>query len=190
MNEWQIDRIRRILHRADIAAWADRPPPAALVGCQGKPQVVDTTRRIARVDRRTTGQQSAGWRIESAKIIASLARIVRDVGLAEDLAQDALVIALEWWPETGIPNNPGAWLTATAKHRAIDRLRRNIVLEHKHEELGLSTRRGQKFERAALTHNTRERELLIERAVCLFSKPSARARRPRGRGRRAKPKEP
>ena len=76
------------------------------------------------------------WRIESAKLIAGLARIVRDVGLAEDLAQDALVIALERWPESGIPNNPGAWLMATAKHRAIDRLRRNILLERKHEELG------------------------------------------------------
>ena len=73
----------------------------------------------------------AVWRIESAKLIAGLARIVRDVGLAEDLAQDALVIALEQWPETGIPNNPGAWLMATAKHRAIDRLRRNIALERK-----------------------------------------------------------
>ncbi len=78
----------------------------------------------------------AVWRIESAKLIAGLARIVRDVGLAEDLAQDALVIALERWPESGIPNKPGAWLMATAKHRAIDRLRRNIVLERKHEELG------------------------------------------------------
>jgi RNA polymerase sigma factor (sigma-70 family) len=78
----------------------------------------------------------AAWRIESARLIAGLARIVRDVGLAEDLAQDALVIALEQWPEVGIPNNPGAWLMATAKHRAIDRLRRNSVLERKHEELG------------------------------------------------------
>ncbi len=76
------------------------------------------------------------WRIESAKIIAGLARMVRDVGLAEDLAQDALVIALERWPETGIPNNPGAWLMATAKHRAIDRIRRNVTLERKHEALG------------------------------------------------------
>ena len=75
----------------------------------------------------------AVWRIESAKLIASLARIVRDVGLAEDLAQDALVIALEQWPESGIPNNPGAWLMATAKHRAIDRIRRNVALEHKVE---------------------------------------------------------
>ncbi len=78
----------------------------------------------------------AVWRIESAKLIAGLARIVRDVGLAEDLAQDALVIALERWPETGIPDKPGAWLMATAKHRAIDRLRRNQLSERKHEELG------------------------------------------------------
>ena len=78
----------------------------------------------------------AVWRIESAKIIAVLARIVRDIGLAEDLAQDALVIALERWPETGIPDKPGAWLMATAKHRAIDRIRRNVTLERKHEELG------------------------------------------------------
>ena len=76
------------------------------------------------------------WRIESAKLIACLARIVRDIGLAEDLAQDALVIALERWPESGIPNNPGAWLMATAKHRAIDRIRRNMMMERKHEELG------------------------------------------------------
>lgn len=78
---------------------------------------------------------NAVWRIESAKIIAGLARIVRDVGLAEDLAQDALVAALEQWPETGVPDNPGAWLMATAKHRAIDRLRRNTLLESKHEEI-------------------------------------------------------
>src|SRR5512136_2049843 len=78
----------------------------------------------------------AVWRIEAAKLIASLARIVRDVGLAEDLAQDALVIALERWPETGIPDNPGAWLMATARHRAIDRIRRNVRLERKTEELG------------------------------------------------------
>jgi len=84
----------------------------------------------------THGAIEAVWRMESAKLIAGLARIVRDVGLAEDLAQDALVIALERWPESGIPNKPGAWLMATAKHRAIDRLRRNIVLERKHEELG------------------------------------------------------
>src|SRR5437773_270224 len=78
----------------------------------------------------------AVWRIESARIIAGLTRIVRDVGLAEELAQDALVAALEQWPESGIPDNPGAWLMATAKHRAIDNFRRNKLLERKHEELG------------------------------------------------------
>jgi RNA polymerase sigma factor (sigma-70 family) len=77
----------------------------------------------------------AVWRIESAKVIAGVARIVRDVGLAEDLAQDALVIALEKWPRTGVPDNPAAWLTATAKHRAIDLLRRRATLERKQEEL-------------------------------------------------------
>ena len=76
------------------------------------------------------------WRIESARIIAGLTRIVRDVGLAEDLAQDALVAALEQWPESGIPDNPGAWLMATAKHRAIDRLRRGSLAERKHQEIG------------------------------------------------------
>ena len=75
------------------------------------------------------------WRIESAKLIAGLARIVRDVGLAEELAQDAFVVALERWPSSGVPENPGAWLMATAKHRAIDRLRRGERLERKHEEL-------------------------------------------------------
>src|SRR6476469_4770395 len=78
----------------------------------------------------------AVWRIESAKVIAGLARIVSDIGQAEDLAQDALVIALEKWPETGVPDNPGAWLMATAKHRAIDLLRRQKLLERKHEQLG------------------------------------------------------
>ena len=78
----------------------------------------------------------AVWRIESARIIAGLARMVRDVGLAEELAQDALVAALEQWPESGVPDNPGAWLMAAAKHRAIDNFRRNKLLERKHEELG------------------------------------------------------
>ncbi|WP_239629137.1 RNA polymerase sigma factor [Paenibacillus sp. H1-7] len=76
------------------------------------------------------------WRIESAKLIAGLARMVRDVGLAEDLAQDALVIALEKWPESGIPDNPGAWLMTTAKRRAIDLLRRNKLRDKKYEEFG------------------------------------------------------
>ena len=79
---------------------------------------------------------NAVFRIEQAKLIAGLARMVRDVGLAEELAQDALVTALERWPQTGIPDNPGAWLMATAKHRAIDRIRRAKMLERKHQELG------------------------------------------------------
>jgi RNA polymerase sigma factor (sigma-70 family) len=78
----------------------------------------------------------AVWRIESARIIAGLTRIVRDVGLAEELAQDALVAALQQWPESGVPDHPGAWLMATAKHRAIDHFRRNTLLERKHQELG------------------------------------------------------
>lgn len=78
----------------------------------------------------------AVWRIESARIIAALARMVRDVGLAEELAQDALVAALEQWPGSGVPDNPGAWLMATAKHRALDHFRRSKLLERKHEELG------------------------------------------------------
>jgi RNA polymerase sigma factor (sigma-70 family) len=78
----------------------------------------------------------AVWRIESAKLIAGLTRIVRDVGLAEDLAQDALVAALERWPESGVPDNPGAWLMATAKHRAIDALRRGKLVERKHDQVG------------------------------------------------------
>jgi len=78
----------------------------------------------------------AVWKIESPKIIGALVRMLHDVGLAEDLAQDALVAALEQWPERGIPDNPGAWLMTHAKHRAIDRLRRNQLLQRKHEELG------------------------------------------------------
>lgn len=78
----------------------------------------------------------AVWRIESARLIGALARLVRDVGLAEDLAQDALVIALQQWPESGIPHNPGAWLMATARHRAIDRIRREQMAERKYAELG------------------------------------------------------
>src|SRR5579862_8587823 len=78
----------------------------------------------------------AVWRIESAKLIAALTRIVRDVGLAEDLAQDALVVALEKWPESGVPDKPGAWLMATAKHRAIDYFRRNKRLVEKEEQIG------------------------------------------------------
>ena len=86
----------------------------------------------------------AVWRIESARVVGGLARLVHDIGWAEDLAQDALVAALEQWPQAGIPANPGAWLMATAKHRAIDQLRRRQMAERRHEELG----RRQERERA------------------------------------------
>src|SRR5690242_11833358 len=76
------------------------------------------------------------WRIESPKLIASLTRMVRDIGLAEELAQDALVAALENWPGAGMPDNPAAWLMATAKRRAIDQMRRHQLQERKHEQLG------------------------------------------------------
>src|SRR5262249_27732567 len=76
------------------------------------------------------------FRIESARLIAGLVRVTRDVGLAEELAQDALLTALERWPEAGIPENPGAWLMTTAKHRAIDEVRRRSLLDRKHAELG------------------------------------------------------
>ncbi|HST40919.1 MAG TPA: sigma factor, partial [Conexibacter sp.] len=78
----------------------------------------------------------AVWRIESARLIAGLTRVVRDVSVAEDLAQDALVAALEQWPQAGIPDNPGAWLMATAKNRALDHFRRMKMQQEKHEEIG------------------------------------------------------
>ena len=84
----------------------------------------------------TNGVIEAVWKIEAPRLIAGLARVVRDVGLAEDLAQEALVAALQRWPESGIPDNPGAWLMATAKNRAMDHFRRDQLLERKHEELG------------------------------------------------------
>ena len=84
----------------------------------------------------THGAVEAIWRIESPRIIAALTRMVRDVGMAEDLAHDALVAALEQWPEAGIPDNPGAWLMGTAKHRAIDFFRRGAMADRKHEDLG------------------------------------------------------
>src|SRR5215510_14697757 len=92
----------------------------------------------------------AVWRIESAKVIAGLTRIVRDVGLAEELAQDALVAALEQWPESGIPRNPGAWLMTAAKRRAIDLIRRRETLGRKVAELGheLKTEEEPDFESA------------------------------------------
>ena len=93
----------------------------------------------------------AVWRIESPKLIAGLARIVRDVGLAEDLAHDALVAALEQWPQEGVPRNPGAWLMATAKHRAIDHFRRSKLLERKHEQLGYELESDRETDRAAIS---------------------------------------
>jgi RNA polymerase sigma factor (sigma-70 family) len=81
----------------------------------------------------------AVWKIESARVIAAVTRMVRDLGVAEELAQDALLAALEQWPVSGVPQNPGAWLTAAAKHRAIDLLRRNRLAQRKHEELGRET---------------------------------------------------
>jgi len=99
--------------------------PGDVIGSRDAVTATDTHRAI-----------DAVWRIESPRLIAGLARIVRDVGLAEDLAHDALVAALERWPVDGIPRNPGAWLMATGKHRAIDHFRRSKRLERKHEELG------------------------------------------------------
>jgi RNA polymerase sigma factor (sigma-70 family) len=90
----------------------------------------------------------AVWRIEAAKIIATVARMVREVGLAEEIAQDALVAALERWPQDGIPDKPAAWLTTVAKHRALDHLRRRKLLERKHEELGRELEIGQEIGRA------------------------------------------
>src|SRR5215204_5460267 len=101
-----------------------RRPRTSATASAAEPPVTATQRTI-----------DAVWRIESARLIAGLARIVRDVGLAEDLAQDALVAALETWPESGVPDNPGAWLMTTAKRRAIDTLRRAATLERKQLEL-------------------------------------------------------
>ncbi|PLC42108.1 RNA polymerase subunit sigma-24 [Ralstonia pickettii] len=95
--------------------------------------MADSTREALAIHRTI----DAVWRIESARIIAGLARLLRDVGLAEELAQDALVAALEQWPASGIPDNPAAWLTATAKHRAIDRLRHHTLAEQKHARLAI-----------------------------------------------------
>src|ERR1700716_1072525 len=92
----------------------------------------------------------AVWRIEAPRLIAGLTRSVHDVGLAEDLAQDALVAALEQWPASGVPDNPGAWLMATAKHRAIDYFRRAKRIDEKHAELGRTMDEIQKDSSAAL----------------------------------------
>jgi RNA polymerase sigma factor (sigma-70 family) len=103
------------------------------LACAARVTMVSSVAMTATDPHRTI---DALWRIESARLIAGLARLVRDVGVAEELAQDALVTALEQWPRSGIPDNPGAWLMATAKHRAIDHLRRERMLARKHEVLG------------------------------------------------------
>ena len=103
------------------------------LGCAAPRAMVSSVAMTATDVHRTI---DALWRIESGRLIAGLARLVRDVGRAEELAQDALVTALEQWPRSGIPDNPGAWLMATAKHRAIDHLRRERMLTRKHEALG------------------------------------------------------
>src|SRR5512140_2941588 len=91
----------------------------------------------ARTGRHDTARAiEAVWRIEAPRLIAGLVRVAGDVELAEDAAQDALVAALEQWPESGIPEKPGAWLMATARHRALDGVRRRSLAERKHEELG------------------------------------------------------
>jgi RNA polymerase sigma factor (sigma-70 family) len=100
------------------------------------------------------------WRIESARLIAGVARLVRDVGLAEDLAQEAFVAALEQWPESGSPHNPGAWLLATAKHRAIDRLRRAEVHDRKTRELALETETHENPDLAAAADDPFDDDLL------------------------------
>ncbi|MCJ0826590.1 sigma-70 family RNA polymerase sigma factor [Luteimonas sp. 50] len=100
----------------------------------------------------------AVWRIESARVVAGLVRMVRDIDLAEELAQDALVSALERWPRDGVPDNPGAWLMATAKHRAIDRLRRGKLLQRKHEQLAHELE-DEQSDAAARAESARDAEL-------------------------------
>ncbi len=108
-----------------------------------------STSEPARTGSARTGSDTAGraidavWRIEAPRLIAGLTRIVRDIGVAEDLAQDALLAALEQWPQSGVPDNPGAWLMGTAKHRAIDLLRRRTMAERRHQELGRRLERDQ-----------------------------------------------
>ena len=132
----------------------------------------------------------AVWRIESPRLIAGLARIVRDVGLAEELAQDALVTALERWPETGVPENPGAWLMAAAKNRAIDQLRRKRRLERKHEELGREIENEQERERARSRGGARRRRGRRPLAPGVHGLPSRAFHRSAGRAHAAGPGRP
>src|SRR5436305_4005753 len=110
--------------------------PSCVRGRSGCAHRRKRARSVAVAGHDVTRTIEAVWRIESARLIAGIAGLVRDVALAEDLAQEALVAALEQWPESGVPENPGAWLMATAKHRGVDRLRRAEVHERKTEELG------------------------------------------------------
>src|SRR5437588_2887713 len=109
--------------------------PSCASGRSGCARRRKRARSLAVAGRDVTRTIEAVWRIESARLIAGIARVVRDVALAEDLAQEALVAALEQWPGSGVPDNPGAWLMATAKHRGVDRLRRAEVHQRKTEEL-------------------------------------------------------
>ena len=113
----------------------------------------------------------AVFRIEQAKLIAGLARMVRDVGLAEELAQDALVTALEQWPKSGIPDKPGAWLMAAAKHRAIDRLRRKKLIERKHA--GTWPRDRNRGQRAPSPTSMRRSTTTSATTCCVSSSPPA-----------------
>ncbi len=107
----------------------------------------------------------AVWRIESARLIAGLTRIVRDVSLAEDLAQDALVAALEQWPESGIPANPGAWLMAAAKRRGIDVVRRRVTLERKQELMARELEMLQKLDQPDLAARLDESRCKLHRCA-------------------------
>src|SRR5438132_6491145 len=115
-------------------------------GCASRPP---TTRRVT--PSAAHRAIDAVWRIESARLIAGLTRIVRDVAVAEDLAQDALLAALEQWPGTGIPDKPGAWLMATAKRRGVDALRRRVTLERKQELIGRELEILQQLDQPELT---------------------------------------
>jgi predicted RNA polymerase sigma factor len=124
----------------------------------------------------------AVWRIEAAKVIAGVARMVRDVGLAEELAQDALVAALEHWPDDGVPDNPGAWLMRTAKNRALDRLRQEALHARKHEELGadMEGAAGACRARTSSTRSPRRAPTTSATIFCAWcSRPAIRSCRPK-----------
>jgi RNA polymerase sigma factor (sigma-70 family) len=113
----------------------------------------------------------AVWRIESARLIAGLTRIVRDVAVAEDLAQDALVAALEQWPQSGIPDKPGAWLMATAKRRGIDELRRRVTFERKRELIGRELEILQQLDRPDLDARVEDVEDDVLRLIFMTCHP-------------------